>query len=149
MEQEKDDKKEAINIPNLNSYELVVPICEKLDDLFICGEAIKIWRPFHSYTQLRQLRKKRQELAKNYYLVLQEVYSRLTKPTSGPGFTMAWAQTWSTAMGLAAVTKLQNSWSQFDSVIDRKSTYAIAWVSFYIAIFSMIVTTVFGCLSLL
>ena len=141
-------QEDTIIVPGMNSPELIDPICKNLDALYKGAEAISIWRPFRAYWRVQQIRRQQQDLTKNYSSTLGQVYQRMGEPVEEAASEASWLQIWAAARGLASAAKLQSSWQQLDSVIDRKSAYAIACFSIYIAIASMVLTTVFGFLSI-
>ena len=60
----------------------------------------------------------------------------------------AWFQGFSTALGTSALFRLQSAYQAVGEVIDRKAAYTLAAISLYVAMLSMVLTVVFGWLSL-
>ena len=135
-----------ITIPTLNIESTVKSLCTELHELSGKAESVSIFNTFSAYKLLRRCNKQKEKLRLKYDREIEKCYANLSEPVSGPGFSMAFAQAWSTAKGTAAILKLQSNWYELAAVIDRKYAYAFAIIALYVSIFSVILTTVFGML---
>jgi hypothetical protein len=62
----------------------------------------------------------------------------------GPSMDNAWFQGWATALGYTASTRLTLALGSASATIDRKTAYAVASFSLYIAVVSLVATSVFA-----
>lgn len=137
-----DGKKSSGNIiiPTLNIDDSLAPLAEKIYSATKGAEKVNILDPFSGFFRLNKLSKQKGAIAEEYEIQLKECYDLLKAPVEGPGMAMAFAQSWSTAKGLAAITKLQETWRNLDALVDRKYAYSVAIFSLYIAVASLVLT---------
>lgn len=101
---------------------------------------------------LRELRRLRREYAtrnQEAQATLKDTVERLGEPVEGSSaLEMGWVQGFTLAAGLSAYTNLQSAVTAAGEAIDRKSAYAIACFSLYVAAISLSATLVLGIMSL-
>ena len=139
----------AIIVPTLRLNDAIDPFVREISALAQSGEAISVWRPIHSTVQLRALRAKFEAAVPRYRELLALCHERLSEPVErGSSMNNAWLQGYATALGTSALFRLQSAHQSLGEVIDRKAAYALAAISLYIAIVSLVLSVVFGWLSL-
>ena len=127
-----------IIIPTLNTEELIHALVENIGKTTRDAEEINILNPFTGFFRLKVVSKQKNGIAEEYDKKLKKCFDLLASPVEGPGMTMSFCQSWSTAKGLSSVIKLQEVWRNLDALIDRKYAYSIAVFSLYIALFSLL-----------
>lgn len=130
----------TIIIPTLNIEELIQNLVENINKTTKDAEEINILNPFTGFFRLKDVSKQKNGIAEEYDKKLKKCFDLLASPVEGPGMTMSFSQSWSTAKGLSAVIKLQEIWRNLDALIDRKYAYSVAVFSLYIALFSLVLT---------
>ncbi len=142
--------KDSILVPNLDIDKVVNPISQKLGEIQLIAEKINVWRPLHAFKSIRNVKREQQKYVEIYTKIIDQIFKNLNEPVQGAsGIDAGWLQTWSTSRGLAGLIRLQSTWSQVNELTDRKTAYSVACFSIYIALISLIVTSIFGVLSLL
>ena len=127
----------------------VTPLCEKLRSLAAAANSVNVLNPVASYRRLRVVRTKFDALNAEYQTQYDDCLSRLAQPVEGAsGMDSGWIQGFTTAAGTSAILELSSAYSSICETIDRKSAYAVACFSLYIAIVSLVLTVAFGWLSL-
>ena len=106
----------------------------------------------NTITALRELAKLRKEYAardQEAQSTLRDTIERLGEPVEGSSaLEMGWVQGFTLAAGLSAYTNLQSAVTAASEALDRKSAYAIACFSLYVAVVSLVATLVLGIMSL-
>lgn len=139
----------VIVVPCLRLMQQVEPLAEGLSNLARSGESISVWRPIHAWRKLKSLRSQFALLTPRFQEAIKSCHDRLAQPVErGCSIDNAWLQGYSTAVGTSALFQLQSAFQSVGEVLDRKAAYALAAFSLYIAIASMVLTVVFGWLSL-
>jgi len=124
-------------------------LCERLRSLANAANAVNILEPVSSYRRLRAIRSEFDALATEYRTQYDDCLSRLAEPVEGAsGIDSGWIQGFTTAAGTSAILQLSSAYSSIGETLDRKSAYAVACFSLYVAIVSLVLTVVFGWLSL-
>jgi hypothetical protein len=135
--------------PALCLPDRVAPLATELEGLAASLSGVSVLRSMHAYRRIAAIRKQFDSLQPRYQSCLADCHDRLSQPVEGaPSMDNAWLQGASTAMGISALTRLTSSASGVSETLDRKSAYALASFSLYIAIVSLVATVVFGWLSL-
>lgn len=140
--------KPSIVIPTLNIDELVNPLIDEIRTHINNVDKISIFNSISSYYKLNRVRHAQQEIGTKYDAVISDCYAKISTPVEGPGMVMGFVQSWSFAKGLSAVMRLQSSWAELSSLVDRKYTYSTAVLSMYVAILSLILSIIFGIFSI-
>lgn len=145
----KSQQSQAIVVPTLRIDEQIAPVVSKLAALTQRAEVISIWRPLHATSALRAHRAELGALSSQYNDAVTLCHLRMREPVGG-GSSMdnAWLQGFSTALGTSALFQLQSTFQSAGEVLDRKAAYALAAISLYVAVLSMVLTVAFGWLSL-
>jgi hypothetical protein len=139
----------AIVVPTLRLEEKTRPLVSELTGLAQTGETVVVWRPLYAYRLLRKLRNQFETLIPRYKDTIALCHNRMSQPVErGSSMENAWLQGFSTAVGTSVLLQLQSTFQSVGEVLDRKAAYSVAAFSLYIAVLSMILTTVFGWLSL-
>lgn len=138
----------SIIIPALNIRAETVALHGEMARLVQEAESIHHLNPFSAFRSLRRLTRRRSELANQYDSQMAKCLDVTASAVSGPGMIMGFAQTYNTALGLAALSQLRDTWSDMRAVLDRKWAYAVAAFSIYVAAASLVATVVLGLLSL-
>jgi hypothetical protein len=148
LEESKSGEGTAIVVPTLRLDDKVRPLVNELSALAQSAEMVSVWRPLHAYARLRELRKKFAAITPTHREILNHCHRCMMEPVEGAA-TMenAWFQGYSTALGTSAILQLQSAFQAVGEVIDRKAAYGLAALSLYIAVFSMLLTVLFGWLS--
>jgi hypothetical protein len=133
------NKSEEIIVPALNINETIKPFLEEITGLSRQANTINHFNPLAS-RKLIELSRSKTDMRKRYYNQLDDCYKTLEAPVSGPGFTIGFAQTWSTAKGVSAIFKLQDAWKDFESTLDRKTSLIVAMLAMYISVLSLTVS---------
>ena len=82
-------------------------------------------------------------------MILSDWFARLAEPVEGGSHTEnSWLQGYSTAEGLSAIFQLLSCRQSASEVVDRKAAYSMAIFSLYIAVISLILSVIFGLLTL-
>ncbi len=113
------------------------------------AEGVNVLNTISSLRALRQLRVEYSAREQEAQTALGETVERLGEPVEG-GTTleMGWVQGFTLAAGLSAYTNLQSALTAASEALDRKSAYAIACFSLYVAVVSLVATLVLGIMSL-
>jgi len=135
-------------VPTLNLVKAIDPLCTELLELTREAEAVNVFNPFSAFRSLPPLTRRKDILQSRYDKELAQCYDCLGQAVSGPGWTMGFAQAWSTAKGTSAILRLQDIWNALGAVLDRKYAYSFAILSFYLAIFSLLLSIIFGVLTM-
>ena len=145
----KSHQSQAIVVPTLRLDEQITPVISKLAELAQRAEVISIWRPLHATRALKLHRTELEALSLQYKEAVTLCHLRMRELVAG-GSSMdnAWFQGFSTALGTSAIFQLQSTFHSASEVLDRKAAYSLAAISLYVAVLSMILTVVFGWLSL-
>ncbi len=139
----------AIVVPTLRLDQAVSPLVQELSSLMQSAEAVSVWRPLHSTKNVRGLRAKFRAIVPRYTEIVALCHARMGEPVErGSSMDNAWLQGFSTALGTSALFRLQSAFQSVGEVLDRKAAYTLAAFSLYVAILSMVLTVVFGYLSL-
>ena len=113
------------------------------------GERVNILNTIAAWRDLRNLRKEYVVREQEAHAALMDTVERLGQPVEGNStLEIGWVQSFTLAAGLSAHMNLQTALHAASEVLDRKSAYAIACFSFYLAVVSLLVTLVLGVLSL-
>ena len=135
--------------PALVLPDAVAPTAMKLEQIAASVAAINVLRPIHAFKLLKKARSELSAAQARYQACLADCHRRLGAPVEGaPVMDNSWFQGISTAMGLSAISRLTEANRSAAEVVDRKSAYALASVSMYVALVSLVATVVFGWLSL-
>ena len=137
-----------IEIPTLKVEEVHRTLADSIRSLVAQSEGINVLRPIHAATQIRSVAQRKRDIQAQYNQAISDILARTAKPVSGPGFAMGMAQSWSLALGLTTFFRLTSDWNHLGAVVDRKTAFAVASSSVYVALISLIATTTFGWLSL-
>ena len=139
----------SVIVPTLRLEEKISPAVSLLASLTLRAEKVSIWRPFHATRALSSLRAELDAITNQYKEAVDLCHARMRAPVGG-GSSMdnAWFQGFSTALGTSALFQLQSTYQSAGEVLDRKAAYALAAISLYVAVLSMVLTVVFGWLSL-
>ena len=129
----------SICVPTLNIENKIQPLLENIEYITKMTENICILCPIGLF-KLQKICKQKIHITQEYYKTINECYNLLVSSVKGPGFVMAFTQAWSTAKGLSAIIKLQETWRTLDTLVDRKYTYSIAVLSLYLGIFSILLS---------
>jgi hypothetical protein len=144
-----EDKTGKIYESTLNVDLEVASICAALEKIFSEAEPINVLSPVKAYRTLRSLRQRLTASQPAFQRAMDDCLNKIKQPVEGgPSMDNAWFQGWSLALGLSSVTRLNLAFSNASSTIDRKTAYAMANFSLYIAIISFVVACIFGWLSL-
>jgi hypothetical protein len=139
----------AIVVPCLRLMQKIEPLAEALSTLAGSGESISVWRPIHSWRKLKSIRSQFDLLTPRFREAIKTCHDRMGQPVErGSSIDNAWLQGYSTAIGTSALFQLQSAFQSVGEVLDRKAAYALAAFSLYVAVISMVLTVVFGWLSL-
>lgn len=139
----------AIVVPTLRLDEKVRPITTELSALARRAESTAVWRPIHAFRSLSRHRVEFAALSARYGEAVDLCHVRMGDPVGGGSSSdNAWFQGFSTALGTSALLKLQFAYQSVGEVLDRKAAYALAAISLYVAILSMLLTVAFGWLSI-
>ena len=139
----------AIVVATLRLNEIVQPIARELSALAQRAESILIWRGVHATRALKGHRQEFAALARQYNEAISLCHARMGEPVGGgSSIDNAWFQSFSVALGTSALFQLQSTYQATGEILDRKAAYTLAAISLYIAVFSMVLTSVFGWLSL-
>lgn len=139
----------VIVVPCLRLMQKVEPLAEEFSTLARTGESISVWRPVHSWRKLKGLRTQFDLLTPRFNDDIKYCHDRMGQPVErGSSIDNAWLQGYSTAVGTSALFQLQSAFQSVGEVLDRKAAYALAAFSLYVAVVSMVLTVVFGWLSL-
>lgn len=126
----------------------VKPLCERLQSLAAVANTINVLRPVASYRKLQAIRKEFDALSPEYQRQHDDCLSRLAQPVEGAsGLDSGWIQGFTTAAGTSAVLRLSSAYSSVGEALDRKSAYAMACFSLYVAMVSLVISIIFGWLS--
>ena len=135
--------------PALVLPDAVAPVATELERITASIEAVNVLRPLHAFKLLRVARSQLSAVQARYQTCLADCQRRLAEPVEGaPVMDNAWFQGIATAMGVAALSRLTEANRSAVEVVDRKSAYALASLSMYVALVSLVATIVFGWLSL-
>lgn len=105
------------------------------------AERISIYSPFKALREIREIRKGLDKCEPEYERLLKRCHELLGETVQGcNNMEGGWYQSWSTAMGLSALHRLQATYARADSTLDRKGAYALACFSLYLAIASMLIS---------
>jgi hypothetical protein len=127
----------------------VGPLCNALRVLAKDANAANVLNSISSYWCLRAIRSKFVALAAEYQTQYDDCLRRLAEPVQGvSAIDGGWVQGFTTAAGTAAILELSRAESDVSEALDRKSAYAVACFSLYIAVLSLLLTVAFGWLSL-
>ena len=113
------------------------------------AEGVGILNTIAALRELRRLRKEYSARDQEAQATLRDTVERLGEPVEGSSaLEMGWVQGFTLAAGLAAYTNLQSAVTAASEALDRKSAYAIACFSLYVAVVSLAVTVILGIMSL-
>ena len=139
----------AIVVPTLRLDAKVKPLVDELTALSQSAETLSVWRSLHATCKLRKFRKEFENLVPRYRETLALCHDRMSQPVDrGTSIENAWLQGFSTALGTSALFQLQFAFQSVGEVLDRKAAYTLGAFSLHIAIFSLILSVVFGWLSI-
>ena len=113
-----------------------------LNNLTSDVDKISIFNPLSPFLSLPKFLKEKNKIFPEYNKILEEGFNLSSSPVEGPGVAMAFTQSWSTAKGLTSIIKLQEAWRSLDALLDRKYAYSFGIFSLYIAIISLVITTI-------
>jgi hypothetical protein len=135
--------------PALVLPDAVAPMATELERIAASVEAVNVLRPIHAFKLLKTARFELSVVQPRYQACLADCHKRLGEPVEGaPVMDNSWFQGISTAMGISALSRLTEANRSAAEVVDRKSAYALASTSMYVALVSLAATVVFGWLSL-
>ena len=113
------------------------------------AESVSILNTISALIVLRSLRKEYSAREQEAQAALRDTVERLGEPVEGStALEMGWVQGFTLAAGLSAYTNLQSAVTAASEALDRKSAYAIACFSLYVAVLSLAATLVLGIMSL-
>jgi hypothetical protein len=139
----------TIVVPALDIQHYVKPTASAFETLVSSVNAINALRSIRAFRALKMRRKEVSALEKDYRDKINGCHERLAEPVGGgPAMENAWFQGWSAAQGVSALSRLTSAHDALHAALDRKSAYARACFSLYVAVISIILTTVFGFLSI-
>ena len=130
-------------IPTINIEKTIEPVYNSIRKLYRKVDSINILNPLN-VVKLQRINTQKKKLQLKYEKQIEECYSLLIEPVSGPAFSLGFTQSWSTAKGSSAILKLQNAWFELGAVLDRKYSYMLAILALYIAIISVLLTLGIG-----
>ena len=133
----------TILIPTLNIEKTIEPVYNSIRKLYRKVDSINFLNPLN-VVKLQRINTQKKKLQLIYEKKIEDCYSLLIEPVSGPGISMGFFQSWSTAKGSSAIMKLQNAWFELGAVLDRKYSYMLAILALYIAIISVLLTLGIG-----
>ena len=127
----------------------VKPLSNQLRQLADSANEINVLNPISSYRRLKSIRNGLNACLADYKSQMQDCLSRLAQPVEGASaLDIAWIQGFTATNGIVAIAELQSAHSSVAEVLDRKSAYAMACSSMYIAVMSLGATVILGVLSL-
>ena len=139
-----------VTVPGLDLVERAQEIAREINALSSEADAISIVNTVRGYRQLRAVEKKKAELRPRYGTLLGEALGAMRGSVEGAPAIMAnHLQTQALGRALAATLLLQNQWQRLSGTCDRKAAYLIASGSTLIALLSLVLSVVFGTVSLL
>ena len=113
------------------------------------AERVGILNTIVALRELRRLRRNYASRDQEAQATLRDTVDRLAEPVEGSStLEMGWVQGFTLAAGLSAYTNLQSAVTAAGEAIDRKSAYAIACFSLYVAVISLTATLILGIMSL-
>jgi hypothetical protein len=134
----------ALNLPNR-----VKPTVATLRQL---ASSIESVNPLNPLTSLSRLRRYRSQYLRAYPTadsLLEECITLLGRPVEGVSdIDFSYLQGMHVAGGMSAITSLQSAMSAVSEALDRKIAYAVASISMYVAVISLLATLILGILSL-
>ena len=135
--------KRDVTVPCLHLNEEIQPLCDKLLELTKKAESVNIVNPFTCWSDINKVRKDTHKLEQQFYETLFSCYKLLeSNVEGGPAMILGWMATWSNGIGVSSILKLQNLWNGLAATVDRKTAYCFSTTSFYIAVFSIIITII-------
>jgi hypothetical protein len=140
---EKTPINKAITVPCLHLNEKIQPICDKLIELTKKADNINIVNPFSCWSRINKIRKSIHKLEQEFNQTLCYCHKMLeTSVEGGPAILLGEIATWSNGIGISSILKLQNLWNGLAATVDRKTAYCFSTTSFYIAVFSILITVI-------
>src|SRR5262245_31296160 len=126
-------------VPTLQLPDKVAPLVSNLNLIAQEAEGIAVLCPILAFWRLHRIRPRFDVERGKAISMLQHCYDRLREPVEGaPPMDNAWLQGWSTAAGTSALLQLQSALQAASEVQDRKSAYALAAFSPYVALITFV-----------
>ena len=127
----------------------VKPLCDRFRSLATEANAVNVLRPIVSYRKLAAIRRAFDASASDYETQYDDCLKRLAEPVVGAsGLDSGWIQGFTAAAGTSAVLRLSAAYSSVAEALDRKSAYAMACFSLYVALASLAISIGLGLPSL-
>ena len=135
--------------PALHLPSQVREVAEHFRSIATFANGINVLNTIGALRHLRRLRVQYQSREPEARMALRDTVERLAEPVEGSTtLEMGWVQGFTLAAGLSAYTNLESALSAASESLDRKSAYAMACFSLYVAVVSLVATLVLGVLSL-
>jgi hypothetical protein len=148
FERERADGKTVIYTAALHLPQAVHSLSEGLRSLAQHANSVNVLRPIRAYRRLAAVRENLDRLSPQYHAQLAHCQKRLAEPVEGASeIDFGFIQGVTTAIGTSALFELTNAYSSGSEALDRKSAYAMACFSLYIALISLVlgvVSLIFG-----
>lgn len=127
----------------------VRPLCEELRNLALDANSVNVLNPIAAFLKLRAIRTRFLSREPALRVHLESCMSKLGEPVEGSTvLEMGWIQGFTFAAGMSAVSQLNFAISTASETLDRKSAYAMACFSLYVAGVSLVATVALGIMSL-
>ncbi len=148
-EEKTDCATKAIVVPTLRLDQYIEPTATALNSLAHQIESISVWNPFGAFFSHKKYQTQFETFKQKYIESVDHCHKRMRDPVEGGnGIDNAWMQGFSTSLGTSALIQLQSTYQNVNESLDRKAAYSLAAISLYISIISIVLTIVFGWLSL-
>jgi hypothetical protein len=135
--------------PALHLRHKVRDIADYFRTIATRAESVSILNTITALRDLRGLRKEYSARELEAHATLRDTVERLGEPVEGSTvLELGWVQGFTLAAGLSAYTNLQSAITAAGEALDRKSAYAIACFSLYVAVISLTATLILGIMSL-
>ncbi len=135
--------------PGINLPVIVKPTVTSLRQL---ARSIESVNPINPLSSLRELRRYRSRFVEAYPAAEAELNNcteSLGRPVEGASnLDFAFLQAMHSAGSTSAIASLQSAMSAVSEALDRKIAYAVASLSMYVAVISLLATLILGILSL-
>jgi hypothetical protein len=129
-----------VPVPGVELVEQAEQLTQEIHRLSEETDGISVLNPLN-ILHLRRIESKRAVLAPQVTQKLGEALGALRRAVdTAPGQLPGVLQTWSLGQALAATLLLQNQWYLLVGTLDRKKTLAVAVLSIYLSIPSVLIT---------
>lgn len=132
---------EVIYAASIYMPSTVAPICKELQQLSADAESINPLNSLSSFFKLRSIRRKWRDGQQKFQSQLNSCVQLMGEPVEGASaLDSGWIQGWNSAAGMSALTMLSTALSSVSNLLDRKTAYATACFSIYLALVSILIT---------